>query len=189
MTRSRVHLRLAATATSLALALAGCGKIDSPQQQNQPAPATDNRPIKAGGTLRVALDSEPDKLDPTLSRTLVGREVMETFCEKLYQADDKLNVKPQLAAAMPDVSADGKTVTIKIRTGLKFADGTVMDANSVKMSLDRHLTLPGSGRKSEIGPVTSVTVTDPATVVLHLSQPYTPLIAQFTDRTGMVMSP
>jgi peptide/nickel transport system substrate-binding protein len=185
MTKSCVRLLTAALAVTLTLT--GCGKIDNPQPPQQTN--TDTRPVKAGGTLRVALDGEPDKLDPSLSRTLVGRQVFQAMCEKLYDVNEKLELVPQLATALPDVSADGKTVTIKLRTGLKFADGTVMDAAAVKTSLDRHRTLPGSQRKSELGPVTDVIVVDPATVALHLSQPFSPLASQLTDRAGMIMSP
>jgi peptide/nickel transport system substrate-binding protein len=189
MTRFRGRQHVAAI-LGLALLLAGCAKIDSggnppPQQGSAP----DNRAVKAGGTLRVALDSEPDKLDPTVSRTLVGTQILHAICDPLYDINDKLELVPRLAAALPDTSQDGLTVTIKLRTGVKFADGTMMDAAAVKTSLDRHRTMEGSQRKSEVGPVTDVTVTDPATVVIHLSQPYTPLASQLTDRVGMVMSP
>lgn len=186
MTASRILI----TAIAFTV-LTGCGSIksDSNGQQAQQQASTDSRPIKQGGTLRVALDGEPDKLDPSLSRTLVGREVFQAICEKLYEADANLNLVPQLAAALPDVSPDGKTVTIKLRTGLKFADGTVMDAAAVKTSLDRHRTLTGSQRKSELGPLTDVSVVDPATVALHLSQPFSPLTSQLADRAGMIMSP
>ncbi|TCO54848.1 ABC transporter substrate-binding protein [Actinocrispum wychmicini] len=183
MTASRVLI----TAIAFTL-LTGCGTINNGQAPPQ-QPSTDTRPIRSGGTLRVALNGEPDKLDPSLSRTLVGREVFQAICEKLYEADEKLTLVPQLAAALPDVSPDGKTVTIKLRTGLKFADGTVMDAAAVKTSLDRHRTLTGSQRKSELGPLTDVTVVDPATVALHLSQPFSPLVSQLADRAGMIMSP
>jgi peptide/nickel transport system substrate-binding protein len=169
------------------LALAGCGSIGS----NSPAPAAsgDNRPVKNGGTLRVALSAEPDKLDPTLARTLVGRTVFNAICEKLYDVDAKLDVVPQLAAALPEFSADGKTVTIKVRTGVKFADGTPLDAAAVKTSLDRHVSLAGSARKSELTSVAGVDATDPATVTIHLKAPFVPLTAVLADRAGMVMSP
>jgi peptide/nickel transport system substrate-binding protein len=176
----------------VSLVASGCGKIDSGGSQGQPsssAAAQDNRPVKNGGTLRVALESEPDKLDPTLSRTLVGDDVLTMMCQKLYDVNEKLELVPELAAGMPDVSADGKTVTIKIRTGLKFADGTVMDANAVKTSLDRHRTLTGSQRRTELGPLTEVQVVDPATVKLILSAPFSPLTSQIADRAGMIMSP
>src|SRR5262249_15610519 len=134
--------RRAAALLALPLALAACSPINSAT----PAPSAsgDNRPAKDGGTLRVALSAEPDKLDPTLARTLVGRTVFNAICEKLYDIDATLAIVPQLAAALPQFSADGKTVTIKIRSGIKFADGTVLDADAVKVSLDRHMTLAGS---------------------------------------------
>ena len=89
-------------------------------------------------TLVVALNQDPDILDPTLARTYVGRIVFQHMCEKLYDIDEKLNIAPQLAAAMPAVSDGGKTVTIKLRSGVKFNDGTPMNAEAVKFSLDRH---------------------------------------------------
>jgi peptide/nickel transport system substrate-binding protein len=181
MTRPAVLL------ATIALVIAGCSSIDS----NTPSTggADDNRPAKQGGTLRVALSAEPDKLDPTLARTLVGRTVFNAICEKLYDVDAKLTVVPQLAAALPEVAADGMTATIKLRTGIKFADGTAFDAAAVKTSLDRHMTLNGSARKSELSSVESVEVTDPATVTLKLKKPFAPLPAVLADRSGMVMSP
>jgi peptide/nickel transport system substrate-binding protein len=74
--------------------------------------------------LVVALNQDPDILDPTLSRTYVGRIIFSQMCEKLYDIDESLNIYPQLAAAMPAVSDGGKTVTIKLRNGVKFNDGT-----------------------------------------------------------------
>ncbi|HEY4790818.1 MAG TPA: ABC transporter substrate-binding protein, partial [Actinomycetes bacterium] len=52
-----------------------------------------------GGMMTVALADDPDMLDPTLARTLVGRMVFMSMCEKLYDIDQKLNVVPQLAAS------------------------------------------------------------------------------------------
>ena len=178
--------RPAALIVTLTLALGACSSINS----GSPAPsASDNRPAKAGGTLRVALSAEPDVLDPTLARTLVGRTVFTAICEKLYDLDSKLTLVPQLASALPEFSADGLTATIKVRSGVKFADGTLLDAAAVKTSLQRHMTLTGSARKSELTSVASVDVVDPATVTIRLKQPFTPLTAILADRSGMIMSP
>ena len=68
---------------------------------------------------------------------------------------------PQLASALPELSGDGKTVTIKLRDGIKFNDGTKFDAAAVKTSLDRHRTLKESGRASELAPVSSVKARGP----------------------------
>ena len=181
--------RLVAAALAIGLSLSfasACSSIKSnPPQTN----TEDTRQAKEGGTLRIALAGEPDALDPTTGRTLVGRTVFTSICEKLYDIDAKLNIVPQLAASLPTVSADGKTMTIKLRTGIKFADGTTMDAAAVKTSLDRHMTLATSARKSELASVASVTVTDPSTVTLNLKAPNAPLTALLADRAGMIMSP
>jgi peptide/nickel transport system substrate-binding protein len=140
-------------------------------------------------TLVVALFQDPDILDPTLARTYVGRIVFSHICEKLYEIDESLRISPQLAAELPAISDGGRTVTIKLRSGVKFNDGTPMDAESVKFSLDRHRTLKGSNRASELAPVEAVEVVDPRTVRLRLKAPFSPLLAQLTDRAGMPVSP
>ena len=145
--------------------------------------------FKNGGTLTIGLAEEPDALDPTLARTFVGRMVFESMCEKLYDLDSHLNIVPELAAALPQVSKDKLTYTIKLRTGVKFNDGTPFDSAAVKTSLERDLTLKGSVRASEISPIKTIDTPNASTVVLHLSQPYSPLVSQLADRAGMAMSP
>ena len=140
-------------------------------------------------TLVVALNQDPDILDPTLARTYVGRIIFSQMCEKLYEIDESLKIHPQLAADLPAITDGGRTVTIKLRAGVKFNDGTPMDAESMKLSLDRHRTLPGSNRASELAPVEAVEVVDPLTLRLRLKAPFSPLLAQLTDRAGMPLSP
>ncbi|WP_211588772.1 ABC transporter substrate-binding protein [Allorhizocola rhizosphaerae] len=171
----------------MGLLLTACTPI-GPGETN-PSTTVDNRPAREGGTLRVALSAEPDRLDPTVARTLVGRTVFNAICEKLYDVDSKLTIVPQLASALPEFSADGLTITIKLRAGVKFADGTPMDATAVKTSLDRHRTLPGSARTSELTSVDSVQVVDSATIAIKMKTPFAPLTAVLADRAGMVMSP
>src|SRR4051795_3972913 len=144
--------------------------------------------LKNGGTLTIGLAEDPDALDPTLARTFVGRIIFLHMCEKLYDLNAKLEIVPQLASALPTLSADKKTVTIKLRTGIKFNDGTPFNAAAVKASLDRHKSLKGSARASELSPVTSVDASGNS-VILHLSDRYSPITAQLADRAGMIMSP
>ena len=139
--------------------------------------------------LVVGLNQDPDILDPTLARTYVGRIVFSHICEKLYEIDDKLQIQPQLAAELPQYSDGGRTLTIKLRPGVKFNDGTPMTAEAVRFSLDRHRTLKGSNRRSELGSVETVEVVDPATVRLRLKAPAAQLLSQLTDRAGMPVSP
>jgi peptide/nickel transport system substrate-binding protein len=145
--------------------------------------------VKQGGALVMALSAEPDQLDPTLSRSLYSRYVFASMCEKLYDVDQQSKIVPQLATALPTVTDGGKTVTIPVRDGVKFADGTPFDAAAVKSTFERNLTLKGSGRKSELGPIASVDAPDASTVVVHLKEPFAPLTAALADRAGMIMSP
>jgi peptide/nickel transport system substrate-binding protein len=140
-------------------------------------------------TLVVALNQDPDILDPTLSRTYVGRIIYSQMCEKLYEIDEGLRIFPQLAADLPAFSDGGKTVTIKLRPGVKFNDGTPMTAEAVRFSLDRHLNMKGSNRRSELELVNSIEVVDPLTVRLRLKAPFSPLVAILADRAGMPVSP
>ena len=100
------------------LALGGTGRIT----HFQPAVLQ-----PAQTTLRIGLAEDPDVLDPSLARTYVGRIVFASFCDKLFDIDAKLNVVPQLALSH-ETSSDGKTVTIKLRPGVKFHDGELFDA-------------------------------------------------------------
>ncbi|UPJ47017.1 ABC transporter substrate-binding protein [Bradyrhizobium sp. 200] len=160
--------RLAVTAAALMLSL----------------PAT----VQAQTTLRIGLAEDPDILDPTMARTYVGRIVFASFCDKLFDIDEKLNIVPQLALSH-ETSADGKEVTIKLRPGVKFHDGEAFNAEAAKYSIDRHLTMQGSFRKPELASVDRVEVVDPLTIKLVLKAPFSPLIAQLTDRAGMMVSP
>src|SRR5918995_854517 len=139
-------------------------------------------------TLRIGLAEDPDVLDPSLARTYVGRIVFAALCDKLFDIDEKLNPVPQLALSH-DTSDDGKIVTIKLRPGVKFHDGEAMDAEAVKNSLERHMTMQGSFRRPELASVDKVEEVDPLTVRLHLKTPFSPLISQLTDRAGMIVSP
>jgi peptide/nickel transport system substrate-binding protein len=161
-------LRLAATAVALLFSLQAAAQAQT--------------------TLRIGLAEDPDILDPTLARTYVGRIVFAAFCDKLFDIDEKLNIVPQLALSH-ETSADGKEVTIKLRPNVKFQDGEPFDAEAAKFSLERHLTMQGSFRKPELTALDHVDVVDPLTIRLVLKTPYSPLIAQLTDRAGMMVSP
>jgi peptide/nickel transport system substrate-binding protein len=139
-------------------------------------------------TLRIGLAEDPDVLDPTLARTYVGRIVFAGICDKLFDITADLKIVPQLATGY-SWSADHKALTVTLRSGVRFQDGEPMDAAAVKYSLERHLKMPGSFRKAEIGAVSSVDVVDDHTVRLNLSTPFAPLLAQLTDRAGMMVSP
>jgi len=137
--------------------------------------------------LRIGMAQDADMLDPTLARSYVGRIVFAGLCDKLVDIDEKLAIVPQLAAGYE--WPDSKTLLLHLRSGVKFQDGTMMDAAAVKYSLERHLTMEGSARRGEIAGIDHVEVVDPATVRVVLKTPNSPFLAQLTDRAGMVVSP
>lgn len=145
-------------------------------------------PAFAQANLRIGLAEDPDNLDPTTAGSYVGRIVLAAMCDKLFDIDEKLNIVPQLALSH-ETSADGKTVTIRLRGGVKFHDGEPFNAEAVKFTLDRHMTKDDSKRKAELSQIDKVEVADPLTVRLSLKAPFSPLIAQLTDRAGMMVSP
>jgi peptide/nickel transport system substrate-binding protein len=145
-------------------------------------------PAAAQSHLRIGLAEDPDNLDPTTAGSYVGRIVLAAMCDKLFDIDQNLNIIPQLALSH-DTSEDGKTVTIKLRPNVKFQDGEPFNAEAVKFTLDRHMTQANSLRKADLAQVDKVEVADPLTVKLLLKAPFSPLIAQLTDRAGMMVSP
>ena len=140
-------------------------------------------------TLRIGLAEDPDILDPTLARTYVGRIVFAAFCDKLFDIDEKLNIVPQLALSLRDLrrrqgghhqAAAGRqipgrrTVRRRGRQILARAPPDACRARSANRNWPR---------------VDHVDVVDPLTIKLVLKTPFSPLIAQLTDRAGMMVSP
>src|SRR6202795_4012729 len=126
--------------------------------------------VQAQTTLRIGLAEDPDILDPTLARTYVGRIVFASFCDKLFDIDEKLNVVPQLALGY-ETATDGKSVTIRLRPNVKFNGGESFHAAPAKYSLDPHMSMAGSFRKPELAVVDHVDVIDPLTIKLALKSP------------------
>jgi peptide/nickel transport system substrate-binding protein len=138
-------------------------------------------------TLRIGLREDPDILDPTLARTFVGRIVFASLCDKLFDIDKDLNIVPQLATGYR--WENPTTLTITIREGVKFHDGETMDAEAVRYSLNRHLSMQGSFRRGEINSMEKVEVVNPTTVRVTLKEPFAPFLSQLTDRAGMIVNP
>jgi len=127
-------------------------------------------------------------LDPDQSRTFVGRIVYASMCDKLVDITPELEIVPQLATAW-ETSSDGTKITMQLREGVVFHDGTPFNAEAVAANIERSQTLDESRRKSELKSIISTEVTGEHEIVLNLAGPDATLIAQLADRAGMMVSP
>jgi peptide/nickel transport system substrate-binding protein len=109
------------------------------------------------------------------------------LCDKLFDINERLEVVPQLATGHRWETPTQLLITL--REGVRFHDGEAMDAEAVRYSLNRHLTMQGSFRRSEIADMQSVEVVDPRTVRITLKAPSASFMAALTDRAGMIVSP
>ncbi|WP_227270442.1 ABC transporter substrate-binding protein [Roseobacter weihaiensis] len=138
--------------------------------------------------LRIALQSDADVLDPDQSRTFVGRIIYASLCDKLVDITPDLEIVPQLATAW-ETSSDGMQITMQLREGVVFHDGTPFNAEAVAANIERSQALDESRRKSELKSISSTEVTGEYEIVLNLGAPDATLIAQLADRAGMMVSP
>ncbi len=138
--------------------------------------------------LRVGLQEDPDVLDTDQARTFVGRIVFESLCDKLINVAPDLSFVPELATDW-SWSEDGLKLTMTLREDAVFHDGTPVDAAAVVANIERSQNLPESRRKSELASVAGVEATGDHEVVFTLTAPDATLLAQLSDRAGMMQSP
>ena len=140
-----------------------------------------------GSVLRIGLQEDPDILDPTLSGSYVGRIVFAGMCDKLFDYDTSLHIVPQLATGY--TYKDPTHLILHLRAGVLFQDGEKFDAQAVKYTLNRDLTMQRSLRRGQINDIQSINVTDPLTVELILKAPDAALLAQLAGRPGIMLAP
>ncbi|WP_375687725.1 ABC transporter substrate-binding protein [Pseudooceanicola sp. LIPI14-2-Ac024] len=138
--------------------------------------------------LRIALQSDADVLDPDQSRTFVGRIVYTALCDKLVDITPDLKLIGQLATDWT-WNEDQTQITMKLREGVTFHDGTPFNAEAVAYNIERSQTLEESRRKSEVASITGTEVLGEYEIRLDLAQPDATLLAQLADRAGMMISP
>jgi peptide/nickel transport system substrate-binding protein len=110
-------------------------------------------------------------------------EIDQHIHETLYIFNPALEFFPLLAAALPTISTDGKQYTIGLRAGVRFHDGTTMNAGDVVASLQRWMRLSPRGRLGAEY-VESVVANGPSTVVMTLKRPYAPMLALLAYPNG-----
>jgi len=138
--------------------------------------------------LKIGLQDDADVLDPAQSRSFVGRIVYTALCDKLVDVTPDLQFVPQLATSWK-WSADGKQLIMELRQGVKFQDETPFNAQAVVDNIQRYQTMPESRRKSELSSVTKVEASGEYEVTFTLKAPDVTLLAQLSDRSGMMVSP
>src|SRR4029079_13886817 len=116
-------LRLSNIAGALVLILATVVTACAPTPATPGPSATTASGPKIGGTLILARAREATNLDPHKVPAFTSARVFELVYSYLMRLDDTLGVQPDLADGMPTTSSDGKTVTVKIRSGVKFHNG------------------------------------------------------------------
>ena len=114
---------LPALAAALALALVvGCGGDDDSEEPAEQG-SQPQQEAKQGGDLTMLYAADVDKIDPGATYYQYGMNVAYATQRPLYsyKPDDATNPEPDLAEGPPEISSDGKTVTVKIRSGVKFS--------------------------------------------------------------------
>ena len=126
----------------------------------------------AQGTVTVGMQLEPPNLDPTSGAAAAIREVTyANIYEGLTRFGPDGAIQPALAQRW-DVSDDGKVWTFHLREGVKFHDGTTMDAEDVKFTLDRARAEDSTNAQKQLfAPIDTVDVVDPLTVRVTLKAP------------------
>jgi ABC-type transport system substrate-binding protein len=166
-------------ALAAVLLAAACGNGNN-NQSNGPPPH--------GNVLFYATPGEAGSLHPGASISGFDQYYTDAIYDTLIVSDPKTMepTKPGLATSWEFTGADKLTFRLHLRHGVQFQDGTPMNADAVKASIDHYKSL---GNWFDMVPVKSETVVDDYTLDLNLSQPYSPLPAILSFRAGQVISP
>ncbi|HKS82828.1 MAG TPA: ABC transporter substrate-binding protein [Candidatus Acidoferrales bacterium] len=137
---------------------------------------TDNPPGRAGGSLVMALRSEPKTLNPVLAVDEPSREVLRCLNADLIDINrDSLRTEPALAKSW-NVSPDGKQYTLHLRRGIRFSDGQPFDADDViftfRVYLDEKIHSPQRDLLVIGDKPIEVEKSDAYTVKFTLAKPY-----------------
>ena len=186
-----------ALAAALALGLVvGCGGDDDDEQPADQG-SQPQQEAKKGGDLTVLYAADVDKIDPGATYYQYGMNVAYATQRPLYsyKPDDAINLEPDLAEGPPEISEDGKTVTVKIRTGVKFSPPVNREVTSddVKYALERGFTPEVAGpyvgaymgsltglkafQDGKAKEISGIKTPDDQTIVLELDQPRGAIVA------------
>jgi peptide/nickel transport system substrate-binding protein len=137
------------------------------------ATATAGESPKSGGILTFVVNAEPPSFDAHRETSFALLHPAAPHYSTLYRFDpaDLTKIIPDVAAAMPEVSADKQTWTIKLRTDVKFHDGALMTSADVLATYNKIIFPPQgvvSSRQGAYAAVDSIQAPDTSTVVFKL---------------------
>ncbi len=132
------------------------------------------QPSRPAGTLVVGTRSRIDSVDPAQTYSIGAMQVLSALGDTLYTIGTDGRPRPQLATALPRLSADGTRARIPLRAGVRFHDGTPFDAAAMVFTLERFMAI---GKLSYLlgDRVRAVRSVAPLELELELKRPYSPL--------------
>jgi peptide/nickel transport system substrate-binding protein len=161
------------------LLIVGCSANSSSSTSSSPT---------HGGNLTIAIDSFPQDLDP-YSPTIDPQslEVMNSWLEYLVEpSPDGSKLVPTLASSY-QVSTDNRTYTFKLRSGVKFSNGSPMTTTDVVYSLHQAFEQKGSQINFLADYVASITSPDSSTVVVTLKKPWPYLLQDLSGFNAPIL--
>jgi peptide/nickel transport system substrate-binding protein len=146
------------------LLITGCAQSgDSPKST-----ASDDQ-----GLITVGTTQKPRTLDPADAYELRSIALIRNLSDRLYTYDPgSTELKPQLATALPKLSADGLTYTITLRKGVVFHDGTPFNAAAMAFSLNRFIKNKGKPSFLLAERVDKITATGTDELTIKLKKPF-----------------
>ena len=179
-----------------ALVLAACTGTAKPTTSGSPGAVPSlgaGEKPQTGGTLTFVVNAEPPSFDGHRETTFALLHPIAPHYSLLYKFDpnDLTKVIPDVAASDPQVSSDKLTVTIKLRTDVKFHDGATMTSEDVVATYQK-IIFPPSGvlspRAGAYAPVDTITAPDPSTVVFKLKYPSASFLTNLASPWNFIYS-
>lgn len=139
-----------------------------------------------GGVLTVALPNNPVTIDPINQLNHDAMVLGQTVFENLVEFDVDGNLKPQLAKALPQISADALTYSFELRDDVTFHNGQKLTAEDVKYSF-HYMLDPAhkASRRSIFTRIDRVEVDSPTKLRVILKEPYAPWLYFLTKYMGI----
>lgn len=164
--------------------LAACGKSTAPEPGAETAAQAAHN-----GALTIAPETDFPSLDPLRITNLAERQVALAIMDPLFDLDAKGELTPVLAQSY-EVSNEGKTYRIKLRPGIKFQDGTPLDAEAVVFNIERVRDPANACRCLPLlDNIAAVRAVDATTVEFDMHSPDAVLPAVLADSPGLMLSP